>query len=114
MPVALKKGTAIRPLADRVLVRPHKPDEKTKSGIFVPEPLRNQQGYLRWGTVLRVGPGKRTPDGTKHIPIDVRVGDVVLYSHHTAFEAGPDTDVEDLSFVYESDLIAVREKEPTD
>jgi chaperonin GroES len=103
----------IRPLGDRVLVRPHKPEEKSKGGVHLPQTAQlGQQGYLRWGTVIAVGAGKRSASAAngKRQALDVKKGDEIIYSHFTSFEAGPDTDIEELAIVYESDIAAVKVK----
>jgi len=74
----------IVPLADRVLVKPGNPKDgkKTKSGIIIPETVSKDLPEM--GEVLVVGPGKTLDDG-KIVPMNVKVGDVVIFSKY-----GPD------------------------
>ena len=66
---------AIKPLADRVIVKPLVSNEKTPGGIYLPDTAKEKP---QEGTVIAVGPGKTTDDGKK-IPLEVKVGDHVLY-----------------------------------
>lgn len=75
----------IKPLGDRVLVRPIAETERgahTKSGIFIPETVEKERSDR--GEVIAVGPGKMAEDGTR-LPMSVSVGDTVLFSKY-----GPD------------------------
>ena len=65
----------IKPLADRIVVKPLEAEEKTKGGLFVPDTAKERP---QQGEVVAVGPG-RTEDGKK-IPPEVKVGDKVLYT----------------------------------
>ena len=73
--------TSIRPLEDRILVRPEEGEETTISGIVIPDTAKEKP---QEGTVLAVGPG-RFEDGNR-IPLDVSVGDKVLYSKYGGTE----------------------------
>ena len=64
--------TKIKPTADRVIISPHKAEEKTKSGIIIPDMAKNEK--ILKGTVVAVGPG------TKHEETEVKVGDNILFS----------------------------------
>lgn len=66
-----------KPLKDRVLVKPHEAEEKTASGIYIPE---SAQEKPQRGTVVAVGEGK------KDEPMTVKVGDVVLYGKYSGTE----------------------------
>jgi chaperonin GroES len=92
----------IRPLADRVLVKPLEEDEKTPSGLVLPETAKEKP---QKGKVLVVGPG-RTEDG-KVIPIAVKKGDVVLYAKYGPSELKDGSD--ELLLVREEDILAVIE-----
>jgi chaperonin GroES len=68
----------LRPLEDRVIVKPAKAEEVTKSGIVLPDTAQEKP---QRGTVMAVGPGKIKDDGTR-APMDVKVDDVVIYSKY--------------------------------
>lgn len=68
-------SVGVRPLGDRVVVRPAEKEEKTASGILIPDSSKEKPVK---GTVVAVGPGRMT-DAGKHIPVEVKVGDKVLY-----------------------------------
>lgn len=72
----------IKPLADRVVVKPEVPDEKTKGGIILPDTAKEKPVV---GTVVAVGPGKKSDDG-KIQPMEVKVGDKVLYGKYSGTE----------------------------
>lgn len=72
----------LRPLEDRVLIEPIEQDEKTSSGLYLPETAKERP---QQGKVLAVGPGKRSDDG-KLIPLDVKVGDTVLFAKYSGTE----------------------------
>jgi chaperonin GroES len=69
----------IQPLSDNILIQPETVEEKTKTGIFLPESAKKEKPEQ--GTVVAVGPGKRSKDG-KHNPVDVKVGDKVLFTKY--------------------------------
>jgi chaperonin GroES len=95
----------LRPLADRVIVEPIEEDEITAGGIVLPETAKEKP---QRGTVLAVGPGKRDDQG-KVIPVDMEVGDVVLYAKYGGTEVKLGTDREVL-VLRESDILAVVEE----
>jgi chaperonin GroES len=72
---------AIKPLEDRIVVQPSDAEQTTASGIVIPDTAKEKP---QEGTVLAVGPG-RFEDG-KRVPLDVKVGDVVLYSKYGGTE----------------------------
>ena len=72
----------IRPLEDRILVRPEEGEETTASGIVIPDTAKEKP---QEGTVLAVGPG-RVDDSGNRIPVDVQVGDTVIYSKYGGTE----------------------------
>jgi chaperonin GroES len=90
----------LQPLADRVLVKPIEKEEKTKSGIYLPDTAKEKP---QEGKVLAVGPGKMTDDG-KRIPPDLKVGDTVIYAKYGGTEIKVDN--EDLIILRESDILA--------
>ena len=87
---------SIKPLADRVVVKPAAAETKTKSGIFIPE---NAQEKPQKGTVIAVGSGK------KDEPMTVKVGDIVIYGKYSGTELT--IDGEDVLIMRESDIFAV-------
>ena len=95
----------LRPLADRVIVEPIEEEEITAGGIVLPETAKEKP---QRGTVLAVGPGKRDDQG-KVIPVEVVVGDVVLYAKYGGTEVKLGTDREVL-VLRESDILAVVEE----
>ena len=93
-----------KPLGDRLVVEPMEKEERTASGIILPETAKEKP---QEGTVLAAGPG-RTDDDGKRIPMDVKVGDVVLYAKY----AGTEVKISDkkLLILKESDILAIVEK----
>ncbi len=88
------------PLADRVVVKPLEREEKTKSGIVIPDTAKEKP---QQGEVVALGPGRVTDDG-KRIPLELKVGDKVIYSKFVGTE-WKDGDVEYL-ILRESDILA--------
>lgn len=72
----------VKPLEDRVLLRPVAPQERTKGGIFLPETAKEKTGR---GVVLAVGPGRLLEDGT-YKQVAVNVGDTVLFTKYAGNE----------------------------
>ena len=91
----------LKPLADRVVVRPSKAEEKTKGGIIVPYTAKEKPV---WGEVIAAGPGRTSDDG-KHIPMEVKTGDRVLYGKYSGTEVT--VDGEELLIMRESDIFAI-------
>ncbi len=93
----------LKPLADRVIVRQTEAEEKTKSGLYLPDAAKEKPTK---GKVLAVGPGKLDDNG-KRTEVGVRVGDVVYYGKY----AGTDVEINSEKFVIlrESDLLGVLE-----
>ncbi len=94
---------AYRPLGDRLLVRPKESEEKTKSGIVLPDSAKEKP---QEGSVIATGDGARDEDGKK-IPMEVKKGNVVLYSKYAGTEVKIDG-VEHL-IIKESDVLAIVE-----
>jgi len=86
----------IKPLADRVLIEPKEAEEKTASGIIIPDTAKEKP---QKGTVVAVGPG------TKDEKMEVKIGDVVLYGKY----AGTDLsyDGKDYLMMKQSDILAI-------
>jgi len=74
---------AFRPLGDRVLVKRVEEEQKTKGGIIIPDTAKEKP---QQGTVLAVGPGRWSDDEGEHFPLDIKVGDTVLYSKYGGTE----------------------------
>jgi chaperonin GroES len=91
----------IKPLNDRVLVIRLDKENKSKGGIIIPDTAKEKP---QKGRVVAVGPGKMGKDG-KRFPIDVKVGDHVIFSKYAGTEIKFD-DIEHL-FMSESDILAV-------
>ena len=92
---------AFRPLGDRVLVRRVEEEEKTKGGIIIPDTAKEKP---QEGEVLAVGPGARDDNG-KIQPLDVKVGDRILFGKWSGTEVK--LDGEDLLIMKESDVLGV-------
>jgi len=92
------------PLGDRVVVRPSTKEEVTKGGIVIPDTAKDKP---QEGTVLAVGPGRMTEDG-KRIPLDVKVGDLVVYAKYGGTEIKEGD--EELIILRESDILARKKK----
>ena len=86
----------IKPLADRVVIEPKEAETKTASGIYLPDTAKEKP---QQGTVVAAGPGK------KDEPMEVKVGDVVLYGKY----AGTEVTVDDKKYliVKQYDILAI-------
>lgn len=93
----------LKPLGSRVVVEPLEAEEVTAGGIVLPETAKEKP---QKGTVLAIGPGDRDEDG-KHIPMDVKKGDVVLFAKYSGTEIK--LDGKKLLILRESDLLAIVE-----
>jgi chaperonin GroES len=82
MPVTTATKVAIKPLEDRILVQANEAETTTASGLVIPDTAKEKP---QEGTVLAVGPG-RFDDSGKRIPLDVKVGETVLYSKYGGTE----------------------------
>ena len=94
----------VQPLADRVVVKPIEREEKTKSGIYLPDTAKEKP---QEGEVVAVGPGKIDDTG-KRIGMDLKVGDRVIYAKYGGTEIKVD-DVE-MIILRESDILAKKSK----
>lgn len=90
------------PLSDRVIIRPLPVEEQSKGGILIPENAKDKPVK---GEVIAVGPGKWADFATsdKRIPMDLVIGDIVLYGKYVGTEVALD---ETLLVVKESDILA--------
>jgi chaperonin GroES len=91
----------LKPLGDRLIVKPLDEEETTASGIVLPDTAKEKP---QKGSVLAVGDGAKNDDGNR-IPLDVSEGDTVLYSKYGGTEVKVDGD--DLLVLRESDVLAV-------
>ena len=73
----------IKPLEDRILVQSLEAEQTTASGLVIPDTAKEKP---QEGKVVAVGPGRFDEDGEKRIPLDVNVGDVVIYSKYGGTE----------------------------
>jgi chaperonin GroES len=101
--LASASSKKLRPLGDRVVVKPTAREEMTKSGIVLPDTAKEKP---QEGSVLAVGPGRILDDG-KREPIDVKKGDKVLYAKYAGTEFK--VDGEDLLIVSQKDILAIVE-----
>ena len=92
---------AFRPLHDRVVVRRIEADQKTAGGIIIPDSAQEKPSE---GEVIAVGEGNRDDDGDR-IPLDVKVGDRVLFGKWSGTEVK--IDGEDMLIMKESDIMGV-------
>jgi chaperonin GroES len=95
---------SLKPLADRVVVRPSKAEEMTKGGIIVPDTAKEKPV---WGEVIATGPGRVSDEG-KTISLEVKTGDKVLYGKYSGTEVT--INGEDLLIMRESDIFAIMPK----
>ncbi len=93
----------LRPLQDRILVKRVEEETKTAGGLFIPETAKEKP---QRGKVVAAGNGKKTEDG-KVLPLDVKVGDVVLFGKYAGTEIK--VDGEELLMMREDDILAVVE-----
>ena len=93
-------ATKFEPLGDRVVVKPTEREETTKSGLVLPDTARERP---QEGAVVAIGPGDFLEDGRRK-PMDVQVGDVVVYSKFAGTEMKEDED--DLLILRQSDILA--------
>ncbi len=91
----------IRPLGERVIVKPVPSEEKTKSGLFIPD---NAKERPQQGEVIAVGSGRLLDNGTR-VAIDLKVGDTVLFSKFAGTEVK--LEGEEYLILREADVIGV-------
>ncbi len=92
----------LRPLGDRVIVKPGEGEERTPSGLVIPDTAKEKP---QEGEVLAVGPG-RWEEG-KYVPLDVKVGDKIIYSKYGGTEVK--IEGEEYLILSERDILAVVE-----
>ena len=96
---------SIKPLEDRIVVKPLDAEQTTASGLVIPDTAKEKP---QEGEVLAVGQGRWDDEGEKRIPLDVAVGDKVLYSKYGGTEVKYDG--EELLILSGRDVLAVIEK----
>ncbi len=95
----------LRPLEDRIIVRPSEAEQTTVSGIVIPDTAKEKP---QQGEVVAVGPGRRSEQTGELIPVDVKVGDTVVYSKYGGTEFT--VDGEDLLILNSRDVLAIADK----
>jgi chaperonin GroES len=95
----------LQPLDDRIVVRPSESEERTPSGLVIPDTAKEKP---QQGEVLAVGPGRRSDYTGEIIPLDVGVGDTVVYSKYGGTEIT--VEGEDLLILTSRDVLAVVKK----
>lgn len=101
--MATASSTKLRPLGDRVVVKPTPREEMTKSGIVLPDTAKEKP---QEGEIIAAGPGRITDEGSRE-PMDVKVGDKVLYAKYAGTEFK--VDGEELLILSQKDILAVVE-----
>lgn len=101
--MAAATATKLRPLGDRVVIQPTPREEMTKSGIVLPDTAKEKP---QEGTIIAAGPGKLNDEGERE-PMDVKVGDKVLYAKYAGTEFKVDGD--EYLIVSQKDILAVVE-----
>ena len=94
----------LKPLDDRIVVKPNEAETQTASGLVIPDTAKEKP---QQGSVLAVGPGKRSDTSGELIPLDIKVGDTVLYSKYGGTEVT--VNGEDLLVLNGRDVLAVVE-----
>ena len=93
---------SLQPLEDRIIVKPGEAEETTVSGLVIPDTAKEKP---QQGEVLAVGPGKRSEQTGELIPLDVAVGDTVVYSKYGGTEIT--SGGEDLLILNARDVLAI-------
>mgnify|MGYP000205930754 CR=1 FL=1 len=91
----------LKPLGDRLVVKPSEQDDQTNTGIFLPETAKEKP---QQGTVEAAGPGSRSDSGDR-VEMDVKVGDTVLYAKYAGTSIK--VDGKDVLILKESDILAI-------
>jgi chaperonin GroES len=99
----MAKDFKLKPLEDRIIVQPSEAEETTASGLVIPDTAKEKPVV---GTVVAVGPGKFSEDGSTRVPVDVSVGDLVIYSKYGGTE-WKDTDGSEFQILSARDVLAV-------
>ena len=91
----------VKPLSDRIIIKPAPAEEKTKGGIILPDTAKEKPVI---GEVVAVGPGRKSDDG-KLVPMEIKVGDKVLYGKYSGTEVT--IDGQEYLIMRESDIFAI-------
>ena len=100
MTTSITSATQLKPMADRVVVRPAKQEQTTKSGIFIPDTVQERP---QEGEVVAVGPGRYLNNG-KRLNMELKVGDKIIYSKYAGTEIK--VEEEDLLVLGTNDVLA--------
>jgi chaperonin GroES len=100
-----EKKLKLRPLADRVIVEPLEQEEKTKSGILLPETAKEKP---QEGLIVGIGPGRWDEDGKKRVEMEVAVGDKIVFARYSGSEIK--LDEKKYLIMSEKDILAVIDK----
>jgi chaperonin GroES len=92
----------LKPLFDNVVVKPSKAEEQTKSGIFIPDTAKEKP---QKGEVVAVGEGRWDDNGEKRVPMDVKVGDIVVYKEWG--KTSIKVDGEEYFIMSQNDILAI-------
>jgi chaperonin GroES len=82
MTTTIRSATDIHPMSDRIVIRPTQQEETTKSGIFLPDTVKERP---QEGEVIAVGPGRYLSNG-KRLDMELKAGDKVIYSKYAGTE----------------------------
>lgn len=93
----------IRPLGDRVIVKPSEKEDVKRGGIIIPDTAKEKP---QEGEIIAVGPGKRTEDG-KLLPMDVKVNDKILYGKYSGTEIKIDD--KEYLIMHQDDILGIVE-----
>jgi chaperonin GroES len=96
---------SLKPLEDRIIVKPGDAEETTASGLVIPDTAKEKP---QQGEVLAVGEGRWDDEGEHRIPVDVKVGDIVVYSKYGGTEIT--SDGQDVLILNARDVLAIVEK----
>jgi chaperonin GroES len=96
---------ALKPLDDRIVVKPNEAEERTASGLVIPDTAKEKP---QQGTVLAVGPGKRSEQTGDIIPLGIEVGQTVVYSKYGGTEIT--IDGQDVLILNSRDVLGIVEK----
>ena len=99
--MAIATDLKVKPLADRVVVKSLEETETMRGGLYIPDTAKEKP---QQGEVMAVGPGKLSDEG-KHIAMELKVGDKVLYGKYSGTEVT--IDGEQLLILRESDVLAI-------
>ncbi len=94
----------LKPLGDRLVVKPIEQEDVSRGGILLPDTAKEKP---QEGKVLAVGPGRLSDEGNR-LPMDIKVGDIVVYAKYGGTEIKVDED--ELIILRESDILAKKAK----